>query len=153
MRGIAVWMSTVFTYNLHTYLSRFEPHWSNKLSHEINIFSANVRASIVANGDYVVKKGRKFIKIGDREISLDIGKPHFKFDKIFGDNEELNEQTNRIINENSQDLIQELKPVVTEIIGQFVVHIVNAIFERFDYDTLFPVWNLLATWCTGGGSW
>lgn len=69
---------------------------------------------------------------------MNIGRPVFHFADIFKDNEELNQQTNRIINENIVDIIDELRPVVDKTVTEFTIGIVTRIFNRFSFDELFP---------------
>lgn len=102
------------------------------------LFSANVKAVLSASGSFYPKNGKDHVKLDSYSIEVDVGKPHLQFDKIFGDNEELNIQTNKVINENISDLIVEVKPVVVDIIWQFVFGIVNRVFERYSFDDLFP---------------
>ncbi|VEN40100.1 unnamed protein product [Callosobruchus maculatus] len=98
----------------------------------------NVKAHLTTDGEHYQKNGKDHVRFEDKKIDLSIGKSQLYFDHILGDNDELNVQTNRIINENSQDLIKELTPVLTKVIGEFVFGIVNRIFERYSYDDLFP---------------
>lgn len=71
-------------------------------------------------------------------IDLDMGKTQIQFDNIFGDNKELNDQTNKVFNENIRDLYKELKPLLIEVISQFVFGIESRIFDRYSFDELFP---------------
>ncbi|CAH1116025.1 unnamed protein product [Phaedon cochleariae] len=98
----------------------------------------NVYGKIFGTGVPFEKNGKTHYKIEDSKIDIDIGGAHLYFDRIFGDNEELNEQTNKVINENIKDLIGELKPVVIQVIRGFVLGICNRLFDRYTFDELFP---------------
>nr|CAH7720599.1 unnamed protein product [Callosobruchus chinensis] len=98
----------------------------------------NVKAHLTTDGEHYQKNGKDHVRFVDKKIDLSIGNSQLYFGHILGDNEELNVQTNRIINENSQEIIKELTPVITKVIGEFVFGIVNSIFERYSYDDLFP---------------
>lgn len=72
-------------------------------------------------------------------FELDVGKPHFQFDRIFGDNEELNIETNRAINENVHVLVEDVIPLAKQVISRFGFGIVDKIHDKFSFDELFPV--------------
>lgn len=69
---------------------------------------------------------------------MDVGTPQMNFERLFGDNEELNQQTNLIINQNIRDLVVEFLPVIKQIVHEFVVGTTNRIFDKFSFDELFP---------------
>ncbi|CAH1963274.1 unnamed protein product [Acanthoscelides obtectus] len=99
----------------------------------------NVKAHLTTEGEHYQKNGKDHVRFVDKKIDLSIGSTNLYFDHILGDNDQLNVQTNRIINENSQEIIKELSPVITKVIGEFVFGIANRIFERYSYDDLFPL--------------
>lgn len=99
---------------------------------------ANVKGSVHVVGQHYTKNGMDFVKLGESEVDVDIGKPHLQFDKIFGDNVELNDRTNQIINENILTIIDEVKPVVKEIVSQFIIGTVSRVFDKYSFDELFP---------------
>lgn len=104
-----------------------------------NVFiSANVKGSVHVVGEHYTKNGMDFVKLVNSEVDVDIGKPHLQFDRIFGDNEELNDRTNQIINENILTIIEEVKPIVREIVSQFIVGTVSRVFDKYSFDELFP---------------
>lgn len=92
-----------------------------------------------ADGKHYTRDGKDFVKLGNYKIDVDLGKPHLQFDNIFGDNEELNDQTNKTFNENITELIEELKPLIIEVISQFVFGIESRVFDRYSFDELFPL--------------
>ncbi|XP_044268729.1 putative beta-carotene-binding protein [Tribolium madens] len=98
----------------------------------------NVGAKLTVDGERYFKKGKEFIAITDKKLDLSLGKPVFYFDNFFRDNPELNEQTNKIINENIVDILDELRPVVDQTVTEFVLGIVTRLFNRYSMDELFP---------------
>ncbi|XP_023022117.1 circadian clock-controlled protein daywake [Leptinotarsa decemlineata] len=97
----------------------------------------NVRAHFKGEGVHYDKGGKDHIKLDKTSIDMEIGKPHLFFDRIFGDNEELNANTNKVINENIETLISELKPVISKIVQEFISGITNNLFEKYTFDELF----------------
>lgn len=60
------------------------------------------------------------------------------FDDLFHNNKELTETTNAVINENSEEILKELKPLVEETISTITFSIVKEVFDKFSVDELFP---------------
>jgi len=98
----------------------------------------DVTGKLVVDGGRYMKNGKEYISFDKNSLQLNLGKPVFKFDNIFRDNRELNEQTNKIINENVIDIIDELRPVIDSTVSQFIFGVVGRIFNRFSFDELFP---------------
>lgn len=92
---------------------------------------------MTANGKHYLKDGKDHIKLDNYNIDVDIRDGHLQFDRLFGKNEELNVQTNKIINQNMADIIKEVKPVIIDILSQFVIGIGDRIFSKYSYDELF----------------
>lgn len=115
-----------------------------RLNHSIRkifksyLFPANVIGYLHASGERYTKNDKDHIKLSTYKIDVNIGKPHLQFDHIFGNNKELNDQTNKIINENVETIVEEVKPVVIDVITQFVFGIANRVFDRYSFDELFP---------------
>ncbi|RZC41970.1 takeout-like [Asbolus verrucosus] len=80
----------------------------------------NVYVKAVANGKFSSKNGKDYVVVNNRSLELDLGKPVFYFDNVFRNNPQLNEQTNKIVNENIVDLVDELKPVIIETVSEIV---------------------------------
>lgn len=51
----------------------------------------------------------------------------------------LGDQTNRFINENWKDLMQETRPLIEDTVATIVLGILKPVFETFSVDELFPV--------------
>lgn len=100
-------------------------------------FSANVRGTLFSIGEHHIKNGKDYVKPGTYTLDIDVGQARLHFDHIFGDNEELNESTNKALNDNISVIVEEFKPVVTEILSQFIFGIMDRIFDRYSWDELF----------------
>ncbi|XP_017780957.1 PREDICTED: uncharacterized protein LOC108565822 [Nicrophorus vespilloides] len=81
------------------------------------------------NGYLYFEDNRMDIKIGDGQLS---------FDKLFAD-DELNLAANKIINDNSIEIINELKPLIDASVADFVLHLTRNVFSAFTIDQLFPI--------------
>lgn len=60
-----------------------------------------------------------------------------QFDNLFNGEKALGEGTNRFLNENWSDILNELKPVLKKAIGNIALGVVNPIFAKFPYNDLF----------------
>lgn len=59
------------------------------------------------------------------------------FDNLFHNNKELTETTNQLINENYDEIIKEVKPLVEETILAITYTILQQVFHTFSLDELF----------------
>ncbi|XP_066247806.1 protein takeout-like [Euwallacea similis] len=98
----------------------------------------NVRTELSLKGTPFQKNNKTFVKWTREKIDIQIESVHLLFERIFGDNAELNSQTNKIINENIGSIIDELKPVFQQIVGDFIFNLINRLFSRYDIFDLFP---------------
>uniref|UniRef100_A0A2S2NGV6 Protein takeout n=1 Tax=Schizaphis graminum TaxID=13262 RepID=A0A2S2NGV6_SCHGA len=100
----------------------------------------NVHAKIKFELKFVEKKNHKiFIEIKKNKISLELGGAKLHFSNLFNGNKELGDQTNRFINENWTDLMQETRPLIEDTVASIVLGIFKPVFETFSMDDLFPV--------------
>ncbi|XP_030766676.1 uncharacterized protein LOC115890550 [Sitophilus oryzae] len=97
----------------------------------------NVRASLSLKGTPFKKNNKEYIRWEKEKIDIGIEKSHLSFDRLFGDNAQLNEQTNRAINDNIDGIIQELQPVIQGVVSDFVFTIINRVFARYSVNELF----------------
>lgn len=64
------------------------------------------------------------------------------FENIFQGNKELTDQTNKIISENIEGIMMEVKPVFDDTVEEITLTILRNVFHRFSLDELFPYYNL-----------
>ncbi|XP_044752570.1 protein takeout-like [Coccinella septempunctata] len=98
----------------------------------------NVEARMIMNGSRYTKNNKEYMNFDKNELKLNVGRPILNFENLFGQNEELNVQTNRIINENIEGIIEELSPVLNKVISEFIFGLIGRIFARFSLEELFP---------------
>ncbi|KAL3282198.1 hypothetical protein HHI36_005392 [Cryptolaemus montrouzieri] len=98
----------------------------------------NVEAGIKMSGSKYTKGKKEYFNFNNKSLTLKFGHPVLRFDNLFQDNEELNERTNKIINENIESILEELTPVLNRVISDFVFGLIGRIFSRFSVEELFP---------------
>ncbi|VEN40098.1 unnamed protein product [Callosobruchus maculatus] len=85
------------------------------------------------------KNGKTHLGFINSDVNgLVIKKAHFQLDNIFGDNEQLNVQTNQVLNDSAEELIKELAPVITSVTRDIVFGIAEKTLQRYTFDELFP---------------
>lgn len=72
------------------------------------------------------------------QCSLEIGKATFELKNLFNGDPVLGKATNDVINENSELLLNEIKPKFVKGLAEKFTNIANKITLKFDYDELFP---------------
>ncbi|XP_076270152.1 circadian clock-controlled protein daywake-like [Rhynchophorus ferrugineus] len=97
----------------------------------------NIRTTLELKGTTFTKNNKEYMKWEKETIDIKIEKMQLQFDRIFGDNEELNQQTNRVINENIDGIVGELQPVIEGVVADFVFGILNRIFSKYSVNELF----------------
>lgn len=100
----------------------------------------NAEAKIKFDLKIVKKKNHKnFFEIKQNKISLEIGAVKLHFSNLFNGNKQLGDQSNRFINDNWNDLMKEIRPLLEDTVGTIVMGIIKPVFETFSMDDLFPV--------------
>ncbi|XP_045471923.1 protein takeout-like [Harmonia axyridis] len=97
----------------------------------------NVHAEVKGNGRRIEKNGKTHLEIETINVKGDYGKPIFLFADLF-ENQEVNDQTNKIINDNIVEIIKELEPVVNKVVIEIVQSLVSRVFVKYSFDELFP---------------
>lgn len=102
-------------------------------------FSADCRVIATMNGQRYYQQDKQYLKLTDTVIEqIDFGKPNFQFYNLFRNNPELTEQTNKILNANMQELLNDLRPTLEQTIGKTVMEFIGRVFTRFSIEELFP---------------
>lgn len=90
-------------------------------------------------GERYYQEDKSYLKLTETVIeNIDFGKPQFKFYDLFRNNPELTDQTNKILNANMEELLNDLRPTLEQTIGKTVLEFVGRVFAKFSIDELFP---------------
>lgn len=86
-----------------------------------------------------MKKGKEYANFDKINLVLHFGTNNtLVFENIFGGNKELTDQTNKIISENIEEIMMEIKPVFDDTVAQITLSILRGVFDRYSLDELFP---------------
>ncbi|KAJ3654884.1 hypothetical protein Zmor_014037 [Zophobas morio] len=97
-----------------------------------------VDADVTLQAQRYKKGNNEHLKFSTMEIDEKVHKAIFKFEGLFRNNPELTEQTNKILNENIDEILQELRPSIHLAIKQTVLGLISRLFEKFSVKELFP---------------
>lgn len=100
--------------------------------------AANLEVQAVVTGKRNLKRGREHISFDNVNLDIKLGKTNLFFEDLFPGNPEITEQTNRIISNNINEVFYELKPVLDQTIGKFILQLIHDVFEKYSLDELFP---------------
>lgn len=86
----------------------------------------------------IVKNGKEHFQVADRNITVHVGSIKLRMDDLFRNNQELTDNTNRVIAENIDSLYPEFKPIVEQTLTQIFVSFVDSVNKKFPLDVLYP---------------
>lgn len=82
--------------------------------------------------------GEEYMKFNDFDMKLKIDDVKLQLNDLFKGNQQLTETTNAALMENSKVLAADFETFLAESIGETVLSIVKAVFNRFPMSTLMP---------------
>lgn len=91
------------------------------------------------NTTKILKNGKEHFLIGGRDIKVDVGSIKLRLDDLFKNNQELTDNTNRVIAENIDSLYPEFKPIVEQTLTQIFVSFVDSVTKKFPLEELYPM--------------
>ncbi|KAI5715531.1 hypothetical protein M8J77_017734 [Diaphorina citri] len=98
----------------------------------------NVNAHVKMNGKVIKKKGQEYFESKDTMIKLTIGETQAHFGNLFNGDSVLSEATNKFINENANDIVEEVKPAIEMVASMLLDDIANKIFKNIPVSKVFP---------------
>lgn len=99
----------------------------------------NLETRVVISGQRFTRNGQEYASFDKVKLDLGFGTNNsLVFENIFRGNKELTDQTNKIISENIEGIMMEVKPVFDDTVAQITLTILRGVFNRFSLDELFP---------------
>lgn len=87
----------------------------------------------------LVKRGAEtYLNVTDFGFVLDTKKLHLHFENLFNGNKELGNTMNTFLNQNSDEVLKELKPAISDGFGAVFKEISNRVFSKLPLDKIFP---------------
>lgn len=78
-----------------------------------------------------------FEKIDTNTCKFPIFRLYMDFENLFNGDKVLGDTTNQFLNENWQDILNELKPVLKDVVSGISQNIIKAVFDKFPYQNIF----------------
>jgi len=97
-----------------------------------------LKLKLKAIGTKYTKNGVEHLKISKIDIELRLGKLLVNLESPYEGDQALNAVLNAFINENTNLITSRAKPLIERSIENKVYHMMNSIFDRIDFATLFP---------------
>lgn len=85
----------------------------------------------------VEKNGQIYATLEHVKLEMDVENTHFQFDDLFNGNKELSDNMNKILNESSKEVFEEIKPSLTKGLGLIMKELVNGFFDKYPYADYF----------------
>ncbi|XP_025835765.1 uncharacterized protein LOC108736899 [Agrilus planipennis] len=85
------------------------------------------------------KNEKEHLKFEKDIFDIDIGKAIIHLNNIFPNNPEISENTNLVINENMDLLMQDIKPIALKTARDILLNLLNRVYETFSFDELWPL--------------
>lgn len=84
----------------------------------------------------VNKNGKEYMAVDDSKLLFAANGLTMKFENLFND-KQLSETMNVFLNENWQEILNELRPSLSETMSQILISIVSGPFNRIPYNDFF----------------
>lgn len=97
----------------------------------------NVDISFKYKPRIMVKNGKEYIQTDKFKLDFDTAKFSLHFSNLFNGDKALGDNMNTFLNENSRDILNELKPAITSALEQIFETIINRIFAKVPYKELY----------------
>lgn len=97
----------------------------------------NLQITIKAKPVLVTKNGRQYIEAAKFKLDFTTTRFGLHFTNLFNGDKMLGDNMNLFLNENSADILAELKPSIQLALEQIFEILVNRIFAKVPYEDLF----------------
>uniref|UniRef100_A0A1L8DQC8 Putative hemolymph juvenile hormone binding protein n=1 Tax=Nyssomyia neivai TaxID=330878 RepID=A0A1L8DQC8_9DIPT len=84
-----------------------------------------------------LKNSKTYIQTKDFLFNFDTTRLYISFENLFNGDRALSDNMNRFLNENWKDILDELKPAITDAFSQIFNSIINTIFSRIAYSDIY----------------
>nr|BAN20955.1 conserved hypothetical protein [Riptortus pedestris] len=86
----------------------------------------------------VKRKGGEFAHVASEQVDFTTSKFSLSLTGLFNGDKALNDNMNAILNESWREVLNDLKPSISDTVGQIIRFTLNNIFDVIPYDQFFP---------------
>lgn len=101
--------------------------------------SGNVTLFAEWDTEKVKKRGKEHFKVIKDRSTLSVSTIQVEFENLFKGNKAISDNTNKLINENTEILYTEIKPIIERTIIDLVTGVINFVNGRYSIDDLYPL--------------
>ncbi|KAF2878653.1 hypothetical protein ILUMI_17488, partial [Ignelater luminosus] len=94
--------------------------------------------SLVIKGELVKRGGEEYYNIADAKAKIKVSNSTSHFDGLFNGNKELSQATNRLLNDNAEEIMKEVAPALEEVAARLVSRMMEGICTKVPYKKLLP---------------
>ncbi|KAH1024373.1 hypothetical protein HUJ05_003864 [Dendroctonus ponderosae] len=80
----------------------------------------NCQVHLGLKGTPFTKNHKEYLRWEKETISLEVEDSHVVLEKLFGNHTDINDKTNKVINENIEVIINDLQPVIQRVVTKFI---------------------------------
>ncbi|XP_034247581.1 protein takeout-like [Thrips palmi] len=93
---------------------------------------------VVLKGVPTKRGAETYLNVTEFSFTIDTKKLHLNFENLFNGNKELGSTMNHFLNENSAEVLKELKPAISDGFGEVFKQISNRVFSKVPLEKIFP---------------
>ncbi|XP_031348274.1 protein takeout-like isoform X2 [Photinus pyralis] len=100
-------------------------------------FDGDVNISMDFIGDVIERDGERYVQIQTVKVGLNPATGTYKFENLFGGDDQKAEILHRVLNENAIEIFNDVRVGYEESVGQVVKKTINSIFAKVPFKDLF----------------
>lgn len=101
------------------------------------VFLAQVSAKALISARKTKRNSKEYLVPNEADVDVAFGGASLHFTDIVKGNPMLTEKFNEILNENIQQVLVDVKPVIVEMLGKVILRLVSGVFDTFPLNELF----------------
>ncbi|KAB0796070.1 hypothetical protein PPYR_10131 [Photinus pyralis] len=102
-----------------------------------SIVIGDVNISMDFIGDVIERDGERYVQIQTVKVGLNPATGTYKFENLFGGDDQKAEILHRVLNENAIEIFNDVRVGYEESVGQVVKKTINSIFAKVPFKDLF----------------
>lgn len=102
-----------------------------------NVTLLNMRINHYMTFDYVVRKGKTYMKATDFQVTMNPEKVVFKFDNLFNGQKELGDNINQVLNDNSAEVFNDVRAGYEKSFGIIFKDLANRVLPKVPVNDIF----------------
>lgn len=85
----------------------------------------------------VEKNGKQYLQVDRSKLNFKISRLSMDFENLFNGDKQLSDTMNSFLNENWSEILNELRPSLSDTIDQILINVFSGPFAKIPYDQFF----------------